>query len=313
MTVKALSQKQRRMKWLDFWDARYLYLLLLPGLVYFAIFCYGPMYGLLLAFKKFNAGLGILGSQWVGLYQFQRLLFSTPDFINALENTLIISLSRLLVEFPFPIALGVLLGEMKFGKTKRIFQTIYTFPHFLSWIIVSGILVSFLDSNGPVNSILVSLGGEKANLLANTQTFRLLLYATSIWKSAGWSSIIYMAAITGIDPQQYEAAIIDGAGRLRRIWHITLPGIKPTIIVLFLLALGNVMNAGFDQIFNLQNAVVRPVSEIIDTYIYRITFLAVPDFSFSTAVGLFKSVINLTLLLVANRVVTAINGSGLFK
>ncbi|MGI5877616.1 MAG: ABC transporter permease [Christensenellales bacterium] len=293
------------------WEARYIYLLLLPGIISILIFNYGPMYGLLLAFKKFNAGLGILRSQWIGLAHFRRLL-NTPDFANALRNTLIISFSRLIVEFPFPIILGVLLGEMKFQKTKRVLQTVFTFPHFLSWIIVAGILISFLDSNGPVNAVLAALGHGKVNILANTKTFRSLLYATSIWKGAGWSSIIYMAAISGIDPQLYEAAVIDGASRLQRIWHITLPGIKPTIVVLFILSAGRIMNAGFDQIFNLQNAVVRPVSEIIDTYVYRITFEAVPDFGFSTAVGLFKSVINFALLLVTNRLVKAINGSGLF-
>ncbi|NLG37605.1 MAG: sugar ABC transporter permease [Clostridiales bacterium] len=293
------------------WDSRYIYLLLLPGIVSILIFSYGPMYGLLLAFKKFNAGLGILSSPWIGMAHFRRLL-GTPDFASALRNTLIISFSRLIIEFPIPIVLGVLLGEMKFQKTKRVLQTVFTFPHFLSWIIVSGILISFLDSNGPVNAILAALGRDKINILANTKTFRGLLYATSIWKGAGWSSIIYMTAIAGIDPQLYEAAVIDGAGRLRRIWHITLPGIKPTIVVLFVLSAGRIMNAGFDQVFNLQNAVVRPVSEIIDTYVYRITFEAVPDFGFSTAVGLFKSVINFALLLVTNRLVKAVNGSGLF-
>jgi putative aldouronate transport system permease protein len=298
--------------WLDIWDARYIYLLLLPGLIYLAIFSYGPIYGLILAFKKYNAGMGILASPWYGLNNFTRL-FNTPSFGNAIRNTFIISIGRLIIEFPFPIALGILLGEMKFSKTKRVLQTIFTFPNFLSWVIVSGILISFFDSNGPVNGIIASLGGEKVDFLANTQTFRWFLYATSIWKNAGWSSIIYIAAIAGIDPQLYEAAVIDGAGRMQRIWHITLPCIKSTIAVLFILAVGNVMNAGFDQIFNLQNAVVRPVSEIIDTYVYHITFEAVPDFGFSTAVGMFKSVINLFLLLAANRIVTAINGTGLFR
>lgn len=301
-----------KINWRQSWDARFIYLLLLPGLLYLAIFCYGPMYGIVLAFKKFNAGLGIMGSEWIGFHHFTRL-FNTPDFGNAMRNTVIISFSRLLIEFPFPVLLGILLSQMRFQRTKRVFQTVYTFPHFLSWVVVSGILISFLDNNGPVNAMIVYFGGNKVNILANRGTFRWLLYATSIWKNAGWSSIIYLAAISGIDPQLYEAANIDGAGRIRCILSITLPGIKSTIVVLFILAVGGVMNAGFDQIFNMQNAVVRPVSEIIDTYVYRITFEAVPNFGFSTAVGLFKSVINLILLLTANQIILAFNGSGLFR
>ena len=303
--------KHQRSLWLSIWDARFIYLLLLPGLIFIAIFNYGPIYGLTLAFKKFNAGLGIIASPWIGLKNFERL-FNTPAFVDAMRNTLIISFSRLVIEFPFPILLGVLLGEMRFNKAKRVLQTIYTFPHFLSWVIVSGILISFLDNNGPLNGIIFNLGGEKVDFLANTRTFRGLLYATSIWKSSGWTSIIYMAAIAGVNPQLYEAAIIDGAGRIHRIWYITLPSIKPTIVVIFILSVGKIMNAGFDQIFNLQNAVVRPVSEIIDTYVYHITFEAVPDFGFSTAVGMFKSVINLFLLFAANRIIKTISGTGLF-
>lgn len=299
-----------RSLWQNIWDARYIYLLLLPGIIHLIIFNYGPIYGLLLAFKRFNAGLGILASPWIGLTHFRRLI-NTPAFSHALRNTLIISFSRLAIEFPFPIMLGIMLGEIRYRKMSRVMQTIYTFPHFFSWVIVAGILISFLNSNGPLNGIITALGGKKVDFLANTRTFRALLYATSIWKGAGWDSIIFMAAITGIDPQLYEAAIIDGAGRFKRIWHITLPCIKPTIVVIFILSVGGIMNAGFDQIFNLQNAVVRPVSEIIDTYVYRISFEAVPDFGFSTAVGLFKSVINLLMLLTANWIVKTFSGSGL--
>jgi putative aldouronate transport system permease protein len=305
-----LSIRHQRSIWLKIWDARFIYLLLLPGIVHLVIFNYGPIYGLLLAFKRFNAGLGIIASPWVGLTHFRRLMI-TPAFGFALRNTLIISFSRLIIEFPFPILLGIMLGEIRFRKLSRVMQTVYTFPHFFSWVIVAGILISFLNSNGPLNGIITALGGSKVDFLANTRTFRGLLYSTSIWKGAGWDSIIYMAAISGIDPQLYEAAVIDGAGRIKRIWHITLPCIKPTIVVIFILSVGGIMNAGFDQIFNLQNAVVRPVSEIIDTYVYRISFEAVPDFGFSTAVGLFKSIINLLMLLMANRVVKMISGSGL--
>lgn len=306
--LKTLNRKKNL--WREIFQSRYIYLLLIPGLLFFAIFSYGSMYGLLLAFKKFNASLGIFGSPWVGLKHFERL-FITPDFLTAVKNTLTISFGRLLIEFPFPIILAIMLSEMKHKGFQKVYQTLYTFPNFISWVIVGSIMVSFFDNNGPVNAIIQSLGHEKANILANGSTFRLFLFGTGIWKGAGWSSIIYLAAISGINPELYESALIDGASRLRRIWHITLPGIIPTITVLFILAVGNVMNGGFDQIFNLQNPVVRPVSDIIDTYVYRITFQAVPDYGFSTAVGMFKSVINLGLLFVANKFTKIISGNGL--
>lgn len=296
----------------DIVRARYIYLLLLLGMAYIAIFCYGPMYGLLMAFKKYNAGLGVWRSPWIGMKNFQRLLI-TPDFGRALGNTVIISCGRLLFEFPFPILLAIAINEVRLGKSKRIFQTVFTFPHFLSWVIVGSILITFMDNNGPVNAIIAATGHKKVNFLANTGLFRPLLYITSIWKSAGWSSIIYLAAISGINPELYEAAIIDGATRLQAIRHITLSGIRTVVAVLFILAVGNVMNGGFDQVFNLQNPVVRPVSDILDTYVYRITFQAVPDYGFSTAVGMFKSVINLALLLIANWVVRRFSGEGLWE
>lgn len=294
------------------WEARYIYLLLLPGVVWFAVWCYGPMYGLLLAFKKYNAALGILRSPWVGLANFKRI-FITPAFGKALKNTLIISFSRILFEFPAPILLAIMINEMRGGKLKRVYQTIYTFPHFLSWVVVSIILESFLSNSGSINGILTALGHEKIDFLANKAIFRPMLYMTSIWKSAGWSSIIYMAVLMNIDPQLYEAAEIDGANRLQRIWHITLPGLKEIIVIQLILSIGNVMNGGFDQIFNMYNAAVKPVADIIDTYVYSITFESTPNYGFSTAVGMFKSVVNFMLLLCANALSKLISGSGLFK
>ena len=305
---------ERRMRTLarQMWDARFIYVLLIPGILYFAIFHYGPMSGLILAFKKYNARLGIWGSQWAGLQNFARI-FTTPAAVLAIRNTFIINLSRLVVEFPVPILLALLLNEMPGKRVKRIYQTVYTFPHFLSWVVVSTILTNFLSNCGAVNTVIASLGGERVNFLANESTFRPLLYATHIWKEMGWNAIIYMAAIAGIDPTLYEAATVDGANRLRQAWHITLPGIRPTIIVLFILAVGRVMNSGFEQIFYLQNAAVKQVSDILDTYVYQITFKATPNYGFSTAVGMFKSVINLALLLLANRFVKAVSGSGLMN
>lgn len=293
------------------YEARFLYFMLLPGILYFAIFHYGPMTGLQLAFKKYNARLGIWGSPWLGLQHFRRM-FITPASITALKNTIEISLSRLIFEVPFPILLAVMLNEMRGTKLKRIYQTIYTFPHFLSWIVVAAILKVFLNNDGIVNLMISSLGGQKVNFLAQESLFRPLLYFTAIWKEAGWSAIIYIASITGINQELYEAAIIDGAGRLQRIWHVTLPGIRSTIAIMFIMAVGNIMNGGFNQIFNLSTGAVKNVSEIIDTYVYNITFLAVPDYGFSTAVGLFKAVINFIMLLTANFVVRKLTGEGMF-
>ena len=294
------------------WEARFIYLLLLPGIVYFALFHYGPMSGLILAFKKFNARLGIWGSPWIGLINFQRI-FSTPAAILAIRNTFIINLSRLVIEFPMPIILALLINEMRGRRVKRVYQTIYTFPHFLSWVIVSTILTNFLSNGGAVNTIIVALGGERINFLADESIFRSLLYTTHIWKEMGWNAIIYMAAITGVDPALYEAATVDGANRLQQAWHITLPGILVTIVVLFILTVGRLMSAGFEQIFYLQNAAVKHVSDILDTYVYDITFKATPNYGFSTAVGMFKSVINLVLLLLANKMVKTVSGSGLLN
>ncbi len=294
------------------WDARYLYLLLVPGILYFAIFQYGPMSGLLIAFQKYNAKLGIWGSKWVGLKNFQRI-FSTPAALTAIRNTFEINLSRMIFEFPVPILLALLLNDMRGKRVKRIYQTIYTFPHFLSWIIVSSIVSDFLSNGGAVNTVLAMLGFERINMLSDPGLFRPLLYFTHNWKEMGWNSIIYMAAITAIDPSLYEAATVDGAKRLQKTWHVTLPGIQATIVTLFILTVGRVMNAGFEQIFYMQNAAVKSVSDILDTYVYSITFQSTPNYGFSTAVGMFKAIINLTLLLTANLVVKKLNGSGMFN
>ena len=296
----------------DIWEARYLYLMLIPGIVYFAVFHYAPMSGVILAFKKYNARLGIWGSQWVGMDNFARI-FKTPAAIEAIRNTFEINIARLVFQFPAPIILALLINEMRGTKLKRVYQTIYTFPHFLSWVIVSTILSNFLANGGMINTIISNLGGTRVNFLANVPLFRPLLYLTHNWKEMGWNAIIYMAAIAAIDPTLYEAATVDGATRLQQAWHVTLPCIRATIITLFILQVGRIMNSGFEQIFYLQNAAVKGVSEILDTYVYNITFKAVPNYGFSTAVGLFKSVINLFMLVAADRIVKWINGNGIFS
>ncbi|MDR0929332.1 MAG: ABC transporter permease subunit, partial [Oscillospiraceae bacterium] len=237
------------------WDARYIYLLLIPGLLYFAIFHYGPMSGVILAFKKYNARLGIWGSPWVNLDNFARI-FRTPAALQAIQNTFEINLSRLLFQFPAAIILALLLNEMRGTRLKRIYQTLYTFPHFLSWVIVSTILSNFLSNGGMVNTLIARTGGDRINFLADAPMFRPLLYLTHNWKEMGWDSIIYMAAIAAIDPTLYEAATVDGASRWKQAWHVTLPCISATIVTLFILQVGRIMNAGFEQIFYMQNAAV---------------------------------------------------------
>lgn len=289
---------------------KYIYLLLLPGVLFYVIFSYIPMYGVTLAFKEYQIKPGIFGSPWIGFANF-RDIFRLDDFWKAFFNTLTISFQRLLVEFPIPILLALLLNEVTGRKLKRFYQTVYTFPNFLSWIVVSGIAFSILSDDGVLNQILVALGGQKQSLLMDTALFRPVLYIAGIWKSAGWTSIIYLAAISSINPEIYEAAIIDGASRFQQLIHITWPGIRSTAAIMFILAVGNVMNAGFDQIFNMYNASVYDVADIIDTYIYRRTFQLGSDFGTSTAVGLFKSVINLALLLAANLSVKRIGEEGI--
>lgn len=294
------------------WDARWLYLLILPGVLYFVVWHYMPMEGILLAFKKYNARLGIWGSEWVGLKNFKRI-FITPAAIKAILNTLRVSLSRLVIEFPAPIILALLLNEVVGKRFKKVLQTVYTFPHFLSWVVVSIIVSNFLSNAGFFNSLLRELGFESVNFLADKALFRPLIYFTSIWKEVGWSSIIYMAAIANVDPALYEAAELDGAGRLQQAWHITVSSIRDTIVLMFIMSVGSMMNAGFDQIFNMSNDVVKEAGQIIDTYIYDITFLSAPDYGFSTAVEVFKAVINLILMLLANKVSKKATGNALFN
>jgi putative aldouronate transport system permease protein len=279
---------------------RYIYALLAPGMIWYAVFCYGPMYGVQLAFKEFMYNKGIWGSPFVGLQKFEYIIHDDM-FWRAFRNTVSISFGSILFTFIVPIVLAILINELSDGRFKKVLQTVFTLPHFFSWIIISGIVMNLLNYNGAVNNLLAAIGIEKIGFLGTPDLFRPLLYASSIWKEAGWGTIIYLAAISSIDPTLYEAAVVDGANRFHRIRFITWPGIQSTVIILLILSVGGVMNAGFDQIFNLYNPTVYDKGDIIDTYIYRVTFQSIADFGFSTAVGLFKSVINLTLLLSANR------------
>lgn len=297
--------------WRSVCQNKAIYLFVAISLVWYLVFCYGPMYGLTLAFKDFNARKGILHSDFVGLKHY-RELFENREFYTAFLNTVVISLERILFEFPMPILIALLLNELKPGRYKKTLQTVFTFPYFLSWVVVGSIVLNMLGNDGIVNNLIYLAGGEKQKFLANKTLFRPILYISSIWKSAGWTSIIYLASISGVSPELYEAAMIDGANRLQRMVHVTLPCIRSTIVVMLLLAVGNTMNAGFDQIFNMYNPTVQPVADILDTYIYRVTFQTSGDFGFSTAVGLFKSVINFALLFLFDRIAKLLGEDGIF-
>lgn len=290
---------------------RLLYLLLLPAIIYFAIFSYYPMYGVTLAFKQFMFNKGIMGSPWVGFSNFQQL-FQDPEFWNALRNTVAISCGRLLFEFPVSIILALFLNELGRRKFKRIYQTVLTFPHFLSWVVMSGILIEILGDTGIVNGILIHLGIPTIDPMVTSSMFRPLLFITDNLKEMGWGTIIYLAAIAGVSPELYEAAYMDGAGRWRQMWHVTLPGIRGTIAILVILSVGGLLNAGFDQIYNLYSGPVQPVSDILGTYIYRMSFQSGAGFDVPTAAGLFSSVVGVVLLILANFVSKKLGQEGLF-
>lgn len=281
---------------------RYYYILLLPALIYFVLFHYKPMYGLLIAFKDYKILKGIIGSPWIGFENFERL-FISPIFHRVLKNTIIISVLRIVFGFPAPIIFALILNEIYHVRFKKVVQTISYLPHFISWVVLGGIFKEILSpTRGAVNFVLRFLGGESIFFLTRPEWFRPILISTGVWQSIGWGSIIYLAAISSIDAQLYEAAIIDGANRFQQIRRITLPSITHVITILFILGLASVLNAGFDQIFNLYNPMVYATGDIIDTYVYRIGLINA-QYSFSTAVSLFKNLIGLILVLAVNAVV----------
>ncbi|WP_088547492.1 ABC transporter permease [Paenibacillus aquistagni] len=288
------------------------YTLLIPGLIWLIVFAYMPMGGLSLAFKDYKANLGIWGSSWVGFENFT-YVFRDPAFIDAVWRTLYINIIKLFIQFPFPILVALMLNELRMRRTKKLFQTVLTFPHFLSWIIVSGVVINVLAYDGLVNSALAMMNLPTINFLGSEKMFVPMIIFTDIWKSTGWGAIIYLAAISGIDQDQFESAEIDGASRMQQMFRITLPNILPTVTIMFILSVGGLMSSGFDQIFNLANAATKNVSEVLDVYIYRITFQSATDFSFSTAVSLFRSLVNMILLLLADRVAKMMGGDGLFR
>ena len=281
------------------WRYKYLYLLLIPAILYFFIFHYVPMYGVIISFKDYSFKKGILGSDWVGLENFI-YMFNLNDFYRVFWNSFCLSFLRLIFEFPVPIIIALLLNEIGSKRFKKITQTAIYLPHFISWAVIGGILVNFLSPTwGVVNDIIQRLGFEPIFFLGDPKYFRTTVVISSIWKEAGWGTIIYLAAITGIDVEQYEAATVDGANRWQRLIYITLPNIKTTIILKLILRMGSIMSNGFEQIYTLQNTQNLSVSEVFETYTYRVGLLG-GRFSFATTVGLFASVISMIFLLTTN-------------
>lgn len=275
------------------------YVMLLPALVWMAMFRYAPMYGVQIAFKEMRVFNTISDAPWVGMGNFTKYL-NSRFFLRTFGNTLIISFMRLTLEAPIPIILALLLNEVRIVKFKKTVQTISYLPYFLSWVVVGSFAIIFMaEGDGVLNNFIESLGFTAIPFLTSEKLFRWTLIGTDLWKSAGWGTILYLAALAGLDKNLYEAAYIDGANRWQQTWHITLPGIKSTIVVLFILKIGGLMNAGFEQIFIMYKPGVYAVADIIDTYVYR-EGIQNGNYGYTTAVGLFKAIINVILLLSAN-------------
>ena len=276
-----------------------LYLMLIPVVAYFVIFKYLPMYGVQIAFKDFSGIRGIAGSPWVGLKHFLRF-FNSYFFMQTMGNTILISLYSLVIGFPAPILLALMMNEVANAFFRRTVQTATYAPYFISTVVVVGMLQLFLSpQSGFVNEAIVALGGKSINFMYDAKWFKTIFVLSGVWQSAGWGSIIYMAALTGIDPQLHESAIIDGASRIQRIWHINLPGILPTVVIMLILACGSIMSVGFDKVFLMMNDLNRSSAEVISTYTYKVGLLQT-EYSFASAVGLFDSLINLMLLIIVN-------------
>lgn len=286
----------------ELWDNRYLYLFVIPGVIWFLIFNYQPMYGILIAFKDYDIASGVFASQWVGFKYFADF-FNDANFKNIMINTLSISMLKIIFGFPAPIILALLMNEVRNATFKRITQTVSYLPFFVSWVVVYGIWYDFLsvDDGGLINSFMLNLGLIKDPVFwfGEPKYFWGIVVVSDVWKNVGFGTIIYLAALSGINPEIYESAAIDGAGKFRQIWHITLPGLRPTILMLFILGMGNILNAGFDQIYVMQNPAVAERSEIIDTYVAtRGIFQA--NYELATAIGLFKSVVGIMMLFMTN-------------
>nr|WP_239984561.1 ABC transporter permease subunit [Lentibacillus sediminis] len=287
-----------------------MYLLLLPGLLFFLVYKYLPMGGLIIAFQDYNPFQGYTGSPWVGFEHFATI-FESQEVLRVIWNTLVLSFLQIFISFPFSIVLALMLNEVRNQIYKRTIQSIVYLPHFLSWVIIVGLTVIFLRGEGIINDVITSFGFEAIPFLTSDEWFRPLITLQNIWKESGWGTIIFLAAMAGVNPNLYEAAMIDGASRWRRIWHITLPAIRSTIIILLILRLGNVMESGFEHIFLMLNPLNRDIGNVLDTFVY-FKGIEQADYSFATAVGLFKGLVGLILVVAANRLAKRFGEQGLY-
>lgn len=293
------------------WNSRYMYAFVLPGTIFFILYKYIPLLGSVIAFQDYSPFQGFLHSDWIGFAHFRRI-FENPEVVQVLINTLTLSLLQIAFAFPVPIVLALLLNEVRGEWFKRVLQSFIYLPHFLSWVVVIGIVTIFLRSDGVVNAFTAQVfGWESVQFLQLPWLFKPLLVLEIIWKESGWGTIVFLAALAGVNPELYEAAIVDGAGRWRRVWHITLPAIRSTIVILLILRLGTVLDNGFEQIFLMLNPYVEEVGNVLDTYVYYKGILQ-SDFSFATAVGLFKSVVGLVLVVTANRLAKRFGEEGIY-
>jgi putative aldouronate transport system permease protein len=292
------------------WRERWIYLLITPGLFYFVVFQYLPLLGNIIAFQDFSPYLGFFDSPWVGLDNFGHL-FTDPDVGIAISNTLIISLLQIFFAFPLPIVLAIMLNNMVSDKARRFLQSVLYLPHFISWVIIISLFQQILGGDGFINNFIRGAGGKPLDIMSNPDFFKPLVVIQVVWKDSGWGTIIFLAALTAIDLSLYEAAVIDGANKWRRIWHITLPGIRSIIILLLVLRLGTILNTGFEQIFLQRNAVGAQAAEVLDTFVY-FRGIQAGDWGFSTAVGLVKGLVGLILILGANKLARRFGEEGLF-
>jgi len=287
-----------------------LYVLCIPGISFFLLFRYAPMWGIAVAFQNYNPWLGFWDSPWVGFDQFTRF-FTSPSFGLLMRNTLLLSLYNVIFAFPAPIILALMLNEVRRQWFKRSIQTLIYIPHFISWVIIGSMTFMLLSSAGPVNALLGYIGIGPIPFLTSTDTFRSVMVIQGIWRGAGFGTIIFLAALSGVDMEQYEAAIVDGAGRWKQMWHITLPALRSVVVLLFILQMGSVLDTNFDQVVLLSNAANRSVSDVIEVFVFREGIVG-GNFSFTTAIGLFQSVIGLILVVAADRLAKLVGEAGLF-
>ncbi|MDE6919910.1 MAG: ABC transporter permease subunit [Lachnospiraceae bacterium] len=289
---------------------RSLYLMVLPVILFYILFHYKPMYGAIIAFQDYNPRQGVTGSEWVGFDQFIRF-FTSPYFGRLVKNTLLLSVYGIIFGFPAPIILALLLNELRARRFKKTVQTITYLPHFISLVVVTGIIKDFTQSTGLINDIIVMFGGERSSLIQNPALYRTIYIVSDIWQGIGWGSIIYLSALSGVDQQLYEAASIDGAGRWKQLIHVTLPGIAPTIVIMLIMRMGQLLGTGYEKTILLYNEATYETADVIASYIYRVGILE-RNWSYSTAIGLFNSVINLALLIATNKISRRVSETSLW-